>query len=375
MRVCINGIAENKGIRGPIRYIYELVDHINEGEFTIFLLAGEWQRDIYRELENKVNVIYVDIKTGKVARALYLMFFVQKLLKKLEIDVYHLPDTNPLPVIRKNIHIVSTIHDCAEYVVPNRFSFIQSLYRRLISRYQAKHSDLIITVSNSSKNDIVKYHGVAEEKVKVIYNGVSILKQGDRGEISSDGAAISKPQKYILYVGVIEKAKNVELLVKSYAELPEELRSEVALVLVGRKGNAYDEVVATIEKKCLQLNVVIHGYLSDKQLAQIYKNALIFAYVSEYEGFGLPVLESMALGIPVLTSNKSSMKEIAENAAILAETNVDDIRTKMQKLLVSEKLRKECINSGFNLIKKFDWKKTSIETCGVYRSLRDTNLL
>jgi glycosyltransferase involved in cell wall biosynthesis len=334
----------------------------------VFLLAGEWQRDIYKDLENKAIVVYVDINSGKVARAVYFIFSVHKLLKKYEIDIYHLPDTNPLPLTRKHFKIVSTIHDCAEFVVPNRFSLIQSFYRRLISRFQAIYSDLIITVSNSSKQDIVRYHGVDESKVKVIYNGVSKFKM-KISENSSSSFVVNKPVKYILYVGVLEKAKNVELLAKAYAELPENLRSDVSLVFVGRKGNAYKKVAAIVEKECLHSNVVFYGYLSDEQLIDIYKNALIFAYVSEYEGFGLPILESMALGVPVLTSNKSSMKEIAEDAAMLVETNVEDIRGKMNLLITNAELRNEYVVKGFELIKKFDWGEASIKTYNVYEAL------
>ena len=255
--------------------------------------------------------------------------------------------------------------------MPIRFSAIQSFYRRLISHIQAKYSDLIITVSNSSKSDIIKYHSIENEKIKVVYNGVSVIRERDSGDGSDIG--ISKPNKYILYVGVIEKVKNVELLVKAYAKLPNNVKSDVSLVLVGRKGNAYKDVQAIVDSEGLQSDVIIYGYLNDNQLANMYKDALLFVYVSEYEGFGLPILESMALGVPVLTSNKSSMKEIAGNAAILAETNVDDIKNKMQLLLGNEKMREEYKNRGFKLIDKFEWKKASKETCDIYKQLLAIN--
>jgi len=371
VRVCINGMTENEQVRGPVRYIYEIVNNMPHGELDLYLIAGSWQKQVYGPLEKRIKVFYYDINRSKVFRAIFFIIFVPWFLRKNKIEVYHIPDTNPLPLFRNNTRIVSTIHDCAEFVVPIRFSAIQSFYRRLISHIQAKYSDLIITVSNSSKSDIIKYHSIENEKIKVVYNGVSVIRERDSGDGSDIG--ISKPNKYILYVGVIEKVKNVELLVKAYAKLPNNVKSDVSLVLVGRKGNAYKDVQAIVDSEGLQSDVIIYGYLNDNQLANMYKDALLFVYVSEYEGFGLPILESMALGVPVLTSNKSSMKEIAGNAAILAETNVDDIKNKMQLLLGNEKMREEYKNRGFKLIDKFEWKKASKETCDIYKQLLAIN--
>ena len=150
LRICVNGMTENNQIRGPVRYIYEIVANMSVDKFDIFLIAGEWQKDIYGPLENKVKVLYYDINRSKVSRALFFMFYMPWFLNSSKIDLYHIPDTNPLPIFRGETKIISTIHDCAEYVVPHRFSRSQAFFRRVISRVQAKLSDSIITDSQSS---------------------------------------------------------------------------------------------------------------------------------------------------------------------------------------------------------------------------------
>lgn len=361
LRICVNGMTENNQIRGPVRYIYEIVANMSVDKFDIFLIAGEWQKDIYGPLENKVKVLYYDINRSKVSRALFFMFYMPWFLNSSEIDLYHIPDTNPLPIVKGKVKIVSTVHDCAEYVVPHRFSYIQSFYRRVISRLQVKFSDIVITVSQSSKDDILKYHNVLKDEVVVIYNGVT--------KIIDDVNEIEGEDPYILYVGVLEREKNVEKLVEAFALLDMDLTRNLKLYLVGRKGNGYEEVQQIINKYSLSEKVVLFGYVDDRELKSLYKNALIFAYLSEYEGFGLPVLEAMQYGIPVITTNKSSLKEVAGNAALLTDTTIDEIKNNLAILLMDEEKRQYYSRLGVCKAKEYSWQKAATDTGELYCSL------
>jgi len=366
IRICINGMTENEQIRGPVRYIYEIVSNMPTSDFDIYLIAGKWQKCVYESLEMKVNVIYFDINQSKLSRALFFIFYMPMVIKIYNIDIYHIPDTNPLPLFRRKAKVISTIHDCAEFVVPGRFSFFQTVFRKIISRFQALFSDCIITVSQSSKDDILKYHAISRTKVHVVYNGITRLP------VELNDVPIREERKnipYILYVGVLEKEKNVERLVEAFSQLKEGLKQSVKLYLVGRKGNAYDAICYVINKYSLHDSVEIFGYVEDYELNNLYEHALVFAYLSEYEGFGLPILEAMQYGIPVLTSNKSSLKEVAGDAALLTDTSVKDIKNNLTLLLSDVEMREMYKAKGKCKAQEFCWQKAAIETGLLYKQI------
>lgn len=367
-RVCLNVMSENDQIRGPVRYIYEIIANMPTSDFDMYLVAGKWQKNIFASLEEKVNVIYFDINRNKVYRSIFLMLYMAWFIIKNKIDIYHIPDTNPVPIFRNKTKVISTIHDCAEFVVPERFSPIQAIYRKIISRVQAKLSDVIITISLSSKKDIVKYHHVSEKKVNVIYCGIKKFPE----KLEHDNISIES-ESYVLYVGVLEKEKNVDRLVNAFLQLKENERKGIKLYLVGRKGNGYKDIEDILRKYPSKNIVKIFGYVDDVELHKIYENALLFVYMSEYEGFGLPVLEAMQYGIPVMTTNKTSLKEIAGDAALLSDTTVIEIKNNLSMLLGDEKLREEYRERGNRKVLEFSWEKAAIETKEIYKQIMHHN--
>ncbi len=366
IRVCINGITENDEIRGPVRYIYELAAHLDTDSFEIFLIAGEWQREIYHGLEARITVRYCDIGRSKVSRAMFFLLSMPKLLHSMRIEVYHIPDTNPLPIAHSGVRIISTIHDCAEFVVPFRFSWYQALYRRFISKRQSRGSDAVLTVSESSRQELIKYLGIAPDLVTVTHLGVTILADEDIPRLRN---ANSPHPQYILYVGVLENAKNVDRLVEAYATLAPELRGQFALYLVGRKANAYGRICQLIEQCGIDQQVRVFGYIGEDELNRLYANASIFAYLSEYEGFGLPILEAMRYGIPVLTGNKTSLPEVAGEAALIVDTSVSNIARALDTLIRGSDLRTELARRGLERAATFRWENTARETGNVYRKV------
>ncbi len=366
IRVCINGITENNEIRGPVRYIYELAAHLATDRFEILLIAGEWQREVYHTLEDRITVRYFDIGRSKVSRALFFSLSMPKLLRSMSIDVYHIPDTNPLPFAHCGARIISTIHDSAEFVVPFRFSWYQALYRRVISKLQGRGSDAVLTVSESSRRDLIKYLGIAPGLVTVTHLGVTPLANGDTPHPSN----ANRPQpQYILYVGVLENAKNVDRLVEAYATLAPELRQQFALYLVGRKANAYAKIRQLIEQRGIDEQVRVFGYVGDDELNQLYSNACIFAYLSEYEGFGLPILAAMHYGLPVLAGNKTSLPEVAGDAALIVDTSISSIAHGLDTLIRDADLRTELAKRGLERAANFRWENTARETENVYHQV------
>jgi len=361
VKVCINGITENDQIRGPVRYIVELVSHLDASKLEIYLLAGLWQKEIYKSLENKARVIYFDISRGRVRRAIFFFFSVPWILRKYNIGIYHIPDTNPIPACSFKAKVISTIHDLAEYIVPERFGRARSIYRRIVSKAQALGSDLIITVSHASKTDIEDILKIRRDRVEVIYNGTTTFPVNF---INAEGVSVK--EKYILYVGVLENAKNVDRLVEAYMSLPRHVRDAVHLRLVGRKGNAYQRVAEIVKRNGLEGVVSIEGYMSDRDLGELYRNAYIFAYLSEYEGFGLPVLEAMKYGVPVLTSNKSSLPEVVGDAALVVDTTTVGISNALLQLITNDDVRSRLKQKGIKRAAEYDWERTARATQAIY---------
>ena len=365
VKVCVNGMTENKQIRGPIRYIYETVSRLDTSRFEVYLLAGVWQKNIYGPLEKKVHVSYFNIRSNKIRRALFFSLTVPWILRTYKIDIYHIPDTNPTPIYTFGAKVVSTIHDLAEFIVPNRFGRSRSLYRQLISKSQANRSDAIITVSRASQKDFQTYLGLDSKHVNVVYNGVTTFQRA--GGLDSDG--YSPDQKYILYVGVLENAKNVDRLVEAFASLPKRTRDSIQLKLVGRKGNAYPMIAEIIEQFGLEEVVHVYGYQADTELEALYRGAFMFAYVSEHEGFGLPVIEAMQYGLPVLTSNKSSLPEVVGDAALTVDTDVKSITEGLSELITNNEQRLMLAKKALARAATFDWERTAQETQEIYLRL------
>lgn len=365
IRVCINGMTENGQIRGPVRYIFELTNKLsNHDELLITLVAGDWQKEVYKPLEEKVEVIYFKTGTGKITRGLFFLLYMPIFLHKKKFDVYHVPDTNPVPAVKGKYKLVGTIHDCAEFVVPKRFSFIQSFFRRQIAKIQATFSDHLITVSGSSKKDILHFLNVPSDKVEVIYNGLTEISPSQRGSRLRPNETLAEP--YILYVGVLEREKNVEKLVEAYAQLRENYSESIKLFLVGRKANAFADIAKTIANYNIETEVEVFGYVEDSKLIDFYKNATIFAYLSEYEGFGLPILEAMQYGVPVLTSRTPCLTEISNDSALLADTNITSIKENLNQLLKNKELRKEYVQRGYRNIRNYSWESAAMQTKNVY---------
>jgi glycosyltransferase involved in cell wall biosynthesis len=362
-------MTENDQIRGPVRYIYELVSHLDTEIFEVFLIAGIWQKGIYGPLESIVHVLYFDINQSKISRALFFIFRMPWILRSHKIGVYHIPDTNPLPLFRSKTKVVSTIHDVAEYVVPYRFAWFQSTYRRVISKIQGHYSDFLITVSETSKSDLTKYLKLDPNSIEVVYQGVTSLTPTILTGKESD-SYIDEP--YVLYVGVLENAKNVDRLVEGFFRMSPVIRGSTCLYLVGRKGNGYPLIAKLIEDFGMLSQIKVFGYVDNQDLDKLYRSATVFAYLSEYEGFGLPLLEAMRYGLPVLTSNKSCLPEVAGIGALIVETDIHSISVGLEQLLSNETLRKELSAKGLLRAAEFNWEETARKTQEIYLRASDS---
>lgn len=249
----------------------------------------------------------------------------------------------------------------------------------VVKQYEAriKHclqwTDLVITISENSKQDIVKYFHVDPERIYVTplasrYYPEYLSEQITESIKNSIDYDFSKP--YLLFVSTIEPRKNITNLISAFNFLKQHHKIEHQLVLIGKKGWHYEPIFAAIDNSPWRNQIHHLDYLSDELVALFYSKADVFVYPSHYEGFGLPVLEAMTLGAPVVTSNTSSLPDVTGNAALLIDPdNPNQLADAILQVINDAQLRAELIQKGHERAKLFSWERTAKETIKAYKSL------
>jgi glycosyltransferase involved in cell wall biosynthesis len=236
------------------------------------------------------------------------------------------------------------------------------------TKYSAKNARKIFTISNFSRDDIIKTYRKSPKDVVTIYLGIKPVL-GKYQVLSMEDLkkkfGISKP--YILFVGTLQPRKNIAKLIEAFSLLK---NKDTQLVIVGKKGWLWEEILAAPKKFNIEDRVKFLDFVGNEDLPSLYKNALCFVLPSLYEGFGLPVLEAMKFGCPTVISDVSSLPEVGGDASLYFDPqSVDDIAQKLNTVISDEKLRAEMVEKGYNQIKKFSWEKTAKETLKVLEEL------
>ena len=295
--------------------------------------------------------------------------YIPYLCKKYDIDIIHsLHYSFPICVPKKTKRVV-TIHDLTFFIYPKLHVFVKRYYFRFFIKLACRNVNSVICVSNSTKEDLFKYVKHINAAVEVIPLAATIP------QINFEDICITKSKfrikdKYILFIGTLEPRKNIVTLIKAYAK-SNKVNSQYQLVIVGKKGWYYQEIFDLLNLLQLNDKVVLTGFVSSTEKFALLSSASLFVYPSIYEGFGLPVLESLGLGIPTITSNISSLPEVAGEAAILIDpTSVEILCHAINTCLFDgetiEFLKRESIKQ----FGKFSWEETAKKTIQVYTNLK-----
>ncbi len=300
----------------------------------------------------------------------YSHMLITAFLMKEGLDVFHSPISSvPLTYPKKT---VVTVHDLAIYKNPAWFPS-QIFSTKLLVPRSLKTADRIIAVSESTKHDLQEIFNVPSRKIKVIYEGVDVKKIQLKSKKIDSVSSFKIGKQYILFVGTIEPRKNLVTLVRAYKKL-NQLGGGFAgyeLVIAGAKGYKHEELFAEIKSLGLSKNVKYLGYVTHNQKIELLKRASCFVFPSSYEGFGLPILEAMALGTPVVTSNISSLPEVAGKAAVLFDPEKEQtIVNALRKVLGDKQTHERLSQIGSRQAEKFSWEICASETIKVYESLK-----
>ena len=291
----------------------------------------------------------------------YLWFehSVPKALKKVNADLFI--STDGFLSLKADVKTLLVIHDIAFEHFPETVGKVARWYLGKYSRQFARKANRIATVSEFSKQDIVDTYGIASGKIDVVYNGANADYQPHTESESKDvPAKFGLHHDYFIYAGAIQPRKNLANLLRAFEAFKQNNPGETQLVIAGRKAWRYEHVFQIHQHMQFKDDVIFTGHLTTQELSKLVSNAVAMVYVSKFEGFGIPLIEAMNCETPVITSNVSSMPEVAGDAALLVDPDsVSEIAEAMQKILKDVNLRQSLIKKGNIQRQKFSWDKTA----------------
>lgn len=372
MIIGIDGNEANLGKRVGIgEYAFELIKELSNLKSKDHHIVIYLKKDPIADLPIESGTLkYRVIKPGKLWTQWRLP--IDLYLHNPKPDVFfspshYAPRFCPVPT-------VISVMDLSYLHFPDLFDKSDLYQLRNWTSYSVKKASKILTISKSSKNDIIKSYSVNPGKVIVTYPGIKELS-GLNPQVYGMKKIENKyniSENFVLFVGTLQPRKNISKLIEAFSKVinQESKVKNLELVVVGKRGWQYEEILEAPERFGIKERVKFLESVNDEELSVLYKNALCYVLPSLYEGFGLPVLEAMKAGCPVITSDVSSLPEAGGNACLYVDPNdVDDIAEKIRKLVTSDKLRNDLIAKGKEQVKKFSWNKTAKETLSALEKL------
>ena len=365
---------KNKGLGRYTQKLIEALEEIDqENQYVVFLRRENF--DDYQPRQKNFKKILADYRWYSLAEQIFLPL---KICRQ-KVDLMHFPHFNaPIFYFGK---FVMTIHDLilrhfktrrASTLGPIKYWFKNMVYK-IVIWLAIKRAKKIIAVSRYVKDDIVKCFRVRPEKITVIYEGAA--NRNFQFPISNFQLILNKykiNKPYLLYIGNAYPHKNLERLMKAFEILIEKYKKDLQLVLAGGDDYFYQRLRRDAENYSTDVfaRMVFAGFIDDKELAGLYRGASIYVFPSLCEGFGLPPLEAMGCGAPVISSSYTCLPEILGQAALYFNpANPEDMAEKANQVLEDENLRQNLIHRGFEQIKKYSWRKMGRETLEVYKGL------
>jgi len=369
MRLGLNAhlLAPDGGYRaaGIHNYIHQILTHMPQqapADWAIEAMVGGAITQTYENMQMK----HARLDTvSPLKRIIWEQVLQPPQLHRY--DLYHAmafvaPVYLPAPM-------VVTVYDLTFMRYPERLTTARRLYLRAFTEQTCKRAKRILAISQSTADDLVELLGISADKIDVTplgYNAEVYYQNGDEDAIAQFKADKGLPDRFWLFLGTIEPRKNLPMLIRAYAKLPKNER--LPLLLAGGKGWGYDEVVAEIQAQGVQDDVRLMGFVSSDEIALWYNSAEAFLYPSVFEGFGLPVLEAMACGTPIVTSNVSSLPEVAGDVGYCLPPHDEAVWTDILHQLYHDAMwRHKTSQLGLAQARSFTWERTAQLTIQSYQ--------
>jgi glycosyltransferase involved in cell wall biosynthesis len=349
--------------------------HANEND-QIYLLGMDFFRKAHRVMDYQAPNITVHTN-GLMHYGIYrrlwhwLPFIDYGRFFGIEADIYHFVNFVVPPYVKGKVLV--TVYDMVYKLFPETME--RANYKKLeknLARSCAR-ADAVITISQNSKEEIIKHLGVSEEKVLIIYPGVDLARYHngiDRARIDGVLKKYALPDAYFLYLGTLEPRKNIETIVEAYRLYSKNHGGDIKMVIAGRKGWQYGRIFDKVREYGLEDRVIFPGYVSEEDKPGLYAGAQAFLFPSLYEGFGMPPLEAMACGTPVIVAAASSLPEVVGDAGCMVEPMDAEAIAGYMHALASDREYSDSLRlRGFERAKQFSWDKSVEALFKVYRGL------
>lgn len=362
MRVLLeDGFSTDKGT-GIGRYTQSLANEL--GKHPEIELLPQLARGYIRKIHPR--------SARRVVYSAWLETGFQSQVEKLGVDLVHFTNYLVPREHKTKARYAVTIHDMGAWKLPEALSPMYGRYIRSAISRSARIADLILCPSDSIRKEVIEHFDLPEKKVRTAWNADSHLpeipaeRQDDLYEPLRKRLGLEKP--YVLFVGTLERRKNVTTLVRAFARICN--RFDLQCVLVGNRGYGFSEIDASINCQTCRDRYVLAGFVTDEELALLYTRAEVFAYPSLYEGFGIPLVEAMSFGLPIVASKIPASLEVARNSALYYEDPLDDeaLAERMNEVLVNSPLRHTLGSRGKQMAAKFGWKDIAPMYINAYKA-------
>lgn len=367
MRIGIDLHTINDFMQGSRTYVYNVTRCLLErdrcNEYELYFTK--------REAVLPEEFRYPHVRTGYIAhsRALRLLFDLPMKLAAHKVDVFHCQYIGPLWTTTPYI---VTLHDIIHEVAPQLYPPMQRRFMSLLYPISARRAAKVLTVSNYSKQAIIDIYGVPEENIVITHDAAAdeFKPIDDAVKIQAVQDKYQTSARYILFVGRLEPRKNVPTLIKAFDRLKARHHLPHKLVIAGMKDFAFQDVFKTAARAQSSEDILFTGGIDQEDLPLLYNGAEMFVYPSFAEGFGIPPLEAMACGTPVITSNTSSLPEVVGEAGIMVDPhNMEALSDAMGQVTQDEVLQREMREKGLRQSQKFSWSQTAETVLRVYEEV------
>lgn len=359
--------------KGLGRYVQKLIEHLEkldgENTYTVFLRQEAW--DLYQPKNPRFQKVLADVAWYSLREQIDL----PKILRSRKLDLMHFPHYN-VPVLYRGPFVV-TVHDLILSQYPTRrastlgplFYWIKHTAYNVVIRSAIRRAKAVLTVSEYSKQAIVDEFHIAPEKITVAYEAADPLPDVERDHQRE--AKIRSLQPYLLYVGNAYPHKNLEGLLSAFQSIKKRFQQPLNLVLVGKKDYFYERLEQLARSLHIQDSVRFAGGVSDAELAMLYRHAALYVFPSFIEGFGLPPLEAMRAGVPVVSSNRSCLPEVLGDAAVYVDpADTEALANAMLSVLADTNKQQELRKRGFQQVEQYRWDDLARTTLSVYTEKR-----
>lgn len=368
--IFVSALAFDDGKSGISNYTENTIYNLAKNNNVYVALLEKDISNFKRKHKNIHFILFSNILKSSILNLIFHMFFLPFFVNK-KYDFMFLPAANRRLMAFYPIYTIATFHDLSQFNVSKKYDFLRMFYIKHVVPLFLKPIKKIIAVSNNTKLDMQKFFNIEEERIIVNYNGVDKdlfdTPKADFGRIKEK---LFLNKQYFLYVSRLEHpGKNHMNLIKAYESLPKEIKEVYDLVLVGNQKENAHVIIEYIENSKDKNSIKVLGFLENEELPSLFYNAKLFIFPSYYEGFGIPLIEAMAMKVPTLCASNSSLLEIGKDVSkFFDEYSPLSIKSCIEEVLADENMQIQMVEKGLVEVKKYDWSYHANKIIELYKT-------